>query len=246
MNRRSMMAGMVGLTLGATPCGRSLAQTGQPADLAGCLTEPGIALFLDLFQGRSTLTSQELLPPSSWQLFASPATTVSFFFPFDWAAQVLFASTFTQSVAPVWTDQQQSASGLISARVLLPHSTAVWEYVIGTLQGVALTIDQAVAIAEGGVLGDGVVGNRLCAHTETTINGGTAWLTAAESNGSVLLTNGTLYADASGFSPFSVLTYFGMGGPREQLEQLMRTVFLPIQFQLLQSGDGYLSPTPTP
>ena len=78
MKRRSMLAGLLGAALGATPGRRLLAQSGQPEDLAGCLAEPGIALFLDLFQGRSNLTSQELLPGADWQLYSSPSTLVSF------------------------------------------------------------------------------------------------------------------------------------------------------------------------
>ena len=136
--------------------------------------------------------------------------------------------------------------GLLSARVASPDATAAWEYVAGTLQGVALSIEQAIAIAEGGMLGDGYAGTRLCLHTEPTINGGTAWLTAIESNGLLVLTNGTLFADASGLSPFSVITYYALVAPRASYEQAMRQVFIPIQWQLLRLGGGDPTPTPTP
>ncbi len=245
MNRRSMLAGLLGAAVAVTPGRQLLAQSGQPADLAGCLAEPGIALFLDVFQGRSNLTSQELLPGANWQLFTSPYALVAFLFPPDWLGQVLFASTFSQNAAPLWTAQQQRASGIVSARVAAADATAVWEYVAGTLQGVALTIEQAVAMAEGGILGDGYAGNRLCVHTEPTLSGGVAWLTAVERDGLLVLTNGTLFADASGFSPFSVITYYSFVGPRAGFEQLMRSVFIPIQWQLLQGGSDPV-PTATP
>ena len=234
------------MALGAAPRGRLLAQTGQTTDLVGCLAEPGIALFLEVFQGRSNLTSHELLPGTNWQLFTLPYGLVAFLYPPDWIGQVLFASTFSQNAAPQWTGQQQNASGIVSTRVTTADSTAAWEYAVGTLQGIALTLDQSVAIAEGGILGDGYTGTRLCMHTEPALNGGVAWLTAIERNGLLVLTNGTLFADASGLSPFSVLTYYSFVGPRAQFEQLMRSVFIPIQWQLLYAGGSDPTPTPIP
>lgn len=243
MKRRAVLSGLICSIAASVPSMRALAQGTQPADLAGCLAEPGIALYVDLVQGRPVMTTEELSPGANWQLFVSPVTATSFLYPPDWAGQELYAATFSATGAPQWTAQQESAAGMVSARVLLPHSTALWEFVAGSLQGIALTIEQAVGIAEQGVLGDGVTGNRLCLYTQPAIDGGIAWFTAVEWNGSILLTNGTLYTDASGFSPFSVLTYYGMGGPRDQLEHLMRTVFLPIKAQLSGGGD---EPTPTP
>lgn len=247
MKRRTLLAGWIGTLLAATPIGRSWAQTGQqPSDLQACLSDPGVALYLALQQGQLAMTSQELLPGPTWQLFVSQATPISFYFPPDWIGQTLFASTFSPNGAPQWTTQQQSIGGIASARITAPDATALWEYAIASLQGVALTIEQGVMIAESGVLGDGVQGNRLCIHTEPTLDGGTTWFTAVEWNGSILLTNGSLYADASGFVPFSVLAYYGMGGPRTRFESLMRSVFLPIQFQLLQGYGSNPTPTPTP
>lgn len=248
MRRRSMLAGMLGVGLGTAICAESEAQTGPTTDLAGCLAEPGIALFLDVFQGRSTLTFQELLPGADWVLFSSPYSLVAFLHPPDWSAQLLYASTFTQNAAPIWTAGVPQAGGLLAARVVSPDASAAWEYVAGTLQGVALSIEQAIAIAEGGILGDGYSGSRLCLHTEPTISGGTAWLTAIESDGRLVMTNGTLFADASGFSPYSVITYYGLAAPRASYEQVMRQVFLPIQWQLLRRGgeDAVATSTPTP
>lgn len=246
MKRRSVLSGVVGAGLALAVGRGSRAQTGQPADLAGCLAEPGIALFLDVFQGRSNLTSQDLLAGADWQLFSSPYTLVAFLYPPDWSPQVLFANSFTQNAAPIWSNPTPQSPGIISARVVSLDSTAAWEYVAGTLTGVALTVEQAIAIAEGGVFGDGFTGTRLCVHTEPTINGGTAWLTATESNGLLALTNGTLFADASDFSPYSVLTWYSLVAPRTQYEQFMRQVFIPIQWQLLQSGGSEPIPTPTP
>lgn len=248
MNRRSMLAGLLGVAAAVTSVNRLRAQGGQRADLAGCLAEPGIALYLDLFEGRAPLTFEELLPGADWRLFSSPYALVSFLYPPDWSAQELYAATFTQSAAPIWTTNVPQAGGLLSARVGAPDSSALWEYVAGTFQGVALSIEQAIAIAEGGVLGDGYGGSRLCRYTEPTINGGTAWLTAVDSNGLLVLTNGTLFVDASGSSRFSVITYYALVAPRASYEQVMRQVFLPIQWQLLRrEGDGsVLTPTPTP
>lgn len=246
MKRRSVLSGAVGVGLALAVGRGSMAQTGQPADLAGCLAEPGIALFLDVFQGRSNLTSQDLLPGADWQLFSSPYTLVAFLYPPDWSGQVLFANSFTQNAAPIWSNGTPQSPGITSARVVSPDSTAAWEYVAGTLTGVALTVEQAIAVAEGGVFGDGFTGTRLCVHTEPTINGGTAWLTATESNGLLALTNGTLFADASGFSPYSVLTWYSLVAPRATYELYMRQVFIPIQWQLLQSGGSEPIPTPTP
>lgn len=247
MNRRTVLAGVLGTAFCAGTVDRSLAQGGQRAELAGCLAEPGIALFLDVFEGRSALTLQELLPGTDWQLFSSPYSLVSFLFPADWSAQLLYAATFTQNAAPIWTTNIPQPGGLLSARVVSADATSAWEYVAGTLQGVALSIEQAIAIAEGGVLGDGYAGTRLCLYTEPTLSGGTAWLTAIESNGLLALTNGSLFADASGFSPFSVITYYSLVAPQASYEQVMRQVFLPIQWQLLRRDDGPSSTvTPTP
>lgn len=245
MHRRALLAGLVGVATGVAPAGRLLAQTGQqPADLQACMSEPGLALYLSMLSGQLPMTSQELLPGATWQLFSSPYSTAVFLYPPDWTGQVLFASTFTQHAAPQWTGQQQSASGITSARVTSSDASAAWESVAGGIQGVALTLEQVVAIAEGGLLGDGYTGTRMCAHTEPLANGGTAWLTALDANGTIVLTNGTLFSDPSG--PYSVITYYGMAAPQAQFEQTMRSVFLPIQWQLLQSGGSLPTPTPTP
>lgn len=246
MNRRSMLAGLLGAAAGTVPGARLLAQTGQPGDLAGCMAEPGIALFVDLFQGRPALNFQELLPGADWQLFSSPYATVSFLFPPDWTGQVLYASTFSQNAAPIWTSNIPQAGGVLSARVVSPDSTALWEYAVGSLSGVALTIEQALAIAEGGVLGDGYVGSRLCLSMTQNVTGGVDWLTAIERNGLLVMTNGTLFADASGLSPFSVITYYSLVAPQASYEQVMRGVFIPIQWQMVRVGGGDPTPTPTP
>lgn len=245
MNRRAILAGLLGTGLGMSLAGRPIVQAAQqPADLQGCMSEPGLALYLGMFQGQFPVSSQELLPGADWQLFSSPYATTAFLFPPDWIGQVLFASSFTQNAAPQWTAQQQSASGITSARVTSSDSSAAWESVAGGIQGAALTLEQVVAMAEGGLLGDGYAGTRLCGHTEATLNGGTAWLTALDSNGTIVLTNGTLYADPSG--GFSVITWYAMAGPQAQFEQIMRSVFLPIQWQLIQAGGSNPAPTPTP
>lgn len=246
MHRRAIIAGMVGLTAGVRPLSRrTLAQMGQPpADLQGCMSEPGLALYFDLLAGRPVMDTRELLPGANWQLFGSPSSSTTFLFPPDWVGQTLFASSFTQNAAPQWTAQQTALSGIVSSRVTSSDSSAAWESVTGGLQGVAVTLEQVVAMAEGGLLGDGYSANRLCGHTEMTANGGTAWATAVNANGTIVLSNGTLYADPSG--PFSVITYYAMAGPQAAFEQLMRTVFLPIQVQLIRGDGGEPTPTPTP
>ena len=246
MNRRAAIAGMLGVAVALTAGRRSLAQPGQRSDLAGCLAEPGIALYLDIFEGRSTPPFQELLPGADWLLFSSPYSLVTFLYPPDWPAQLLYAATFSENAAPIWTADIPQAGGMLAARVMSPDSTALWEYVAGTLQGVAISIEQAIAIAEGGVLGDGYAGTRLCLYTEPTVNGGIAWLTAIERDGLLVLTNGTLYADTSGFSPFSVITYYSLAASQATYEQTMRQVFLPIQWQLLKRGGEEPLWTPTP
>lgn len=246
MKRRTVLAGITGAAAMLLPGSRLLAQSGQPTELAGCLAEPGIALFLDVFQGRSTLTSQELLPGAGWQLFSSPYATVDFLYPPDWIGQLLYASSFTQNAAPLWTSGAPQTGGVLASRVVSPDSTALWEYVVGSLSGVALSFEQAIAIAEGGVLGDGYAGTRLCSYTTQNITGGIDWLTAIDSNGLLVLTNGTLVADASGLSPFSVITYYSLVAPRAGYEQTMRQVFIPIQWQMLRSGGGNPTPTPAP
>jgi hypothetical protein len=62
-------------------------------------------------QGRSNLTSQELMPGLGWQLFSSPYATVSFLYPPDWTAQLLYAQSFTRNAAPIWTSNMPQAGG---------------------------------------------------------------------------------------------------------------------------------------
>lgn len=247
MNRRTMLGGLLGSAVAISP-GRILrAQTEQRPELAGCLAEPGIALFLDLFEGQQTLTLQELVPPADWLPFSLPYSPVWFLYPPDWSAQLLYAATFTQNAAPIWISNVPQTGGLLSARVVSPDATSAWEYAVGSLQGVVISIEQAIAIAEGGMLGDGYAGSRLCFSTGPAIPTGIAWLTAIDSNGLLALTNGTLIVDTSGFVPFSVITYYSLVAPRANYEQVMRQVFVPIQWQLLRRDDGASSTvTPTP
>jgi hypothetical protein len=240
MKRRALLTGLIAAA--GLPGGRWLARGQQPADLAACLAEPGIALYLDLYEGDLVMTQEELLPRADWLLFASPATPVSFYFPPDWTGQVLFATTFTQAGAPQWSPQQTQTSGLVAAQVVSPDGSAGWAFVAGTLLGVMLDSDQAATVAERGVLGDATGGTRFCAYGEPGVLGW-SWLTGVEQNGSTLLTNGELFVDGSGFS---VLSYYTLYGPQAQFEALMRTVFLPIQWQLLRTGEGLVIPTPTP
>lgn len=245
MKRRSLLAGMLATGLGTAGMCRTGTEAQAP-DLARCMAEPGIALILNLFQGQPVMQLEELMPQADWQLFASPATPVSFYYPPDWTGQVLYASTVSPGGSPQWVDQQQSSSGLISARVVSPQANAIWEYVVGSLLGVALTLEQAVALAESGVFGDGPSGSRLCTHTEQTISGATSWFTAVERDGVMLLTNGTLSSDPTATVPYSILTYYALGGPRAELESVMREVLIPIQWQMMRGTSYVPTPTPTP
>ncbi|MCA9859216.1 MAG: hypothetical protein KC438_05805 [Thermomicrobiales bacterium] len=63
-----------------------------------------------------------------------------------WMAQLLYAASFTQNATPIWTNDTPQSPGIRSARVVSPDSTAAWEYVAGTLTGIALSVEQAVGL----------------------------------------------------------------------------------------------------
>lgn len=135
MKRRSVLGGIIGAALAATPGGRLAALAGQqPADLQGCMSEPGLALYLGMFQGQFPMSSQELLPGANWQLFSSPYATSAFLFPPDWIGQVLFAASFTQNAATV---DIATAIGLWDHLGTgdLKRFGAAWESVAGGIQG---------------------------------------------------------------------------------------------------------------
>jgi len=246
LDRRAFaLAAISVLTVGGTTAARALAQ--QPGlELEGdCNDEPGVALLLDWQKEVLRMREDEILAPVGWQLFASPNTSLVLLIPPDWTAQFGWATQFTSKGAPILDTTPDPNAALQVARLLNRESTIAFDYASGILQGVALKPLEAAQIAIQAILGEDPDLDPICT---STLDDGfmQSWITAHRFKDSILVTSGQVIADATGFSPYTSITYQAFYGPRESFEQVVREIFIRFLYQQLQSGGSDPTPTPTP
>jgi hypothetical protein len=246
-SRRGVLLGALGGT-GVALLGRAVGGQGTPpvATPGDCSRVPALRLFADWIAGKPVLRPEELRPPLDWVVFNQFGAPVSFLHPGDWIPSALFASGLTPAGAIAWETTPSPTTFLAASRIVSPDGQALYEYVAGVLAGVALTLDEAAMAAEQGVLGnDGTATVPICAEDDPAAFG-PSWMRAGRFGELVVTTGGSLLSDPSGGSPFTTLNYQSFVGPEARYTELMRTVFIPIMYQLLMAGAGTLEPTPTP
>jgi hypothetical protein len=244
------MLGMVGGVAGhgVASCGWSAAgqQSSSGITVGDCSELEGLQLLYDWLALRETLSHDELVPPLSWKLFTHPSVSLVVQYPGDWTAYGLWASSLTQSGAIAWQSAPSSNTTLSGVRFVSPDGRALYEKVIGVLQGVALDISGGISAAEQSFLGERQGIDQICFWHDTT--GLTPEWTRAGSYGDYsVVTSGNVYASVGAFDTRSYLSYQAFVGPDDQFTRLMRQVYIPMLFQGMSAGSGSSeSPTPTP
>jgi hypothetical protein len=207
-----------------------------------CSDEPGVQLLVEWRLGLPVMTLEELLPPRSWVRYVHPTTPVTFLYPPKWQEQPLWADSFSQDGVPLWTDKPIAMPQLTSERLISPDGDALFEFAGGTIAAAVLAPGEAATVAEMGVVGEDARLRSICSYEDANplLPG---WFHAARVEDSVLVTYGWPIANATSLWPNTIVYYYSMFGPRDSFEDLMRTVYIPILFQLTGIGGG---PTPTP
>jgi hypothetical protein len=219
-------------------------RTGLDGVVTGdCRSEPGVALLADFNLGLPVAPIPDLLPPLDWVWYFNPQIGLSYRYPATWTAETLWAEQFSPQGAPMWTSQQPFVPALTTARVVSPDGSASFEAAVGTLYGVLLSRLQAATVADLGVAGAASRLTPICDYEDRNPLA-PAWFRAAYVDQSVLVSEGYALPNPSAFTPNTVVTYYAMIGRREELETLMREIYLRILFQFIP-GDGN-EPTPTP
>ena len=210
-----------------------------------CSQLPGLQLLLDWRAGKTVIQHSDLVPPGNWGLYSQSGMPVTFLYPADWTPYALWASGLTPAGAIDWQTASSPSSYLVGARIVSPRGDALYEYVSGTLVGVALSLNQAAAAAEQGVLGDRQTTEEICVYQDST-SLTPAWTRAGWFGDLAVTTGGQVLSDANAFNPYTTMTYQSFVGPENQFTDLMRSVYIPIMFQFMMSGSSTTSPTPTP
>jgi hypothetical protein len=204
-----------------------------------------LQLLLDWDAGRVTLSRDELYPPVDWQFLSHPGHSRAFFYPPDWTAFRLWASGLTASGAVDWQLSWSPSSTMAASRIVSPEGNALYEAVIGLVSGVTLDLQQAQLAAEQGALGDGQVTDPIC-HYENTVRTDATWTHAGWYGDLAVTTAGNVFTDVVTIGNQTYLDYQSFIGPKDQYTSLVRSVFIPILYQIRTSGSSRGEPTPTP
>lgn len=245
LTRRTVILS-AGAALGTMVASRRMA-VGQgiptPVITGDCRSEPGVELLAEWNLGYPVVSPIELVPPMDWVRFYHPTLPVTFLYPPDWTPLALWTDSFTQTGAPIWSDQPIALPQLTSERIVSPDGDAAFELVSGTVAGMALTPAQAASIAEQGLLGDQAQPTPLCTFEDANPLL-PSWFHGLYVDGSVMVSEGWPLPQSGLFGESTILNYYTMAGPQADFEGLMRTVFMPILAQL-SGGGGESNPTPT-
>jgi len=246
MTRRTFIggAGATGASFilaGKTARGQAIP---TPVITGDCRPEPGVQLLAEWNLGISNLSPIDVLPPLTWTRYYHTTIPVTFLYPPDWNPTPLWADSFSQTGMPLWVHEPMMLPQLTVERIVSPNRDAAFEFVTGTISNVALTPAQAAHVAEQGLLGDQITLTPLCTfeHEHPLVS---SWFHGMYAGSGVLVSEGWPIPQTSVFGPSTILNYYTMVGPREQFEMLMRTVFIPILYQLSGSAGGE-TPTPVP
>ena len=179
--------------------------------------------------------------------FSFSGAPVAFLYPADWSAYPIWASGLTSSGAIAWQPQPSASSYLAGARIVSPEGNALYEYVSGTLSGVALTLQEIERAAEQGFLGDGGKILPICS-IEDSASFTQTWTRGGSYSDLSVVTGGNLNSSADPYLSASIISYQSFVGPEDQFTELVRTVYIPIMFQFMMSSTGSdrSNPTPTP
>lgn len=247
--------GAVGMTLVLPGAARK-----QPASvLAGreCGGNDGVVLLRTWFEEGLTALGLELgdfLPLPEWESKLFP-TGMSLRYPPDWTAEALYADTYSDSGRPIWTDERLAVPQLQAMRLVSPDGKAAFEFAVGNIQGILLEPDQSAWIAAQSLLGDEPTVEVLGGfEVEDTYGIAPGWFRAGEADRSldtaedaereatlivVAGTNSHLASVAPGaFPDVTTATYYAIGGPEGDFEELTRDVFLRVLFQFLGGEDA--------
>jgi hypothetical protein len=146
---------------------------------------------------------------------------------------------------PVWQNNLPLLPLVTSARIVSPNGDAALEFGIASITDAALTISEATALARQGALGESTPATPICDYQDAKPQA-PSWFEAVRFGELVLVTSGVTLSDSLGFYPFTNLSYETFSGPSDQLDAIMKRVYLPVLFQLVSGGGGDPTPTPTP
>ncbi len=134
---------------------------------------------------------------------------------------------------------------MMSVRAVSPDGAATFEMAGGAVPA-RLSLWDAATIAELGVVGDGVPLTAIC-QMELPSPLGPQWFRATAFDDVVLVTQGVVSSDPTGFVTGTGLGYYTMLGPRDAFETLAHEVYVRILYQLYPDPiDSGVTPTPTP
>jgi hypothetical protein len=239
LSRRSALAVMTGSVVAVAACGRRIASARQPAPtpvLAGdCTIEPGLQLLINWRLGMPVLTHQELLPPLDWKSASHPTLPLFLMIPPDWQMLAGWANSYTDSGMPIWQDSPPQVPELTLARVISPDATAAFDYAVGNIQGQPLAPQQVAVVAEQTTLGEKPRLRPICSYDDANPLA-PSWFYAFHHLQSVLITSGTALGLPDVYLPATTVTFQNVYAPSEELESLMRTVFIPILTQFMAGG----------
>jgi hypothetical protein len=137
---------------------------------------------------------------------------------------------------PIWLDQPPLIAQISLARFVSPDEDAAFEFAVGTIQGSPLTTEQAALIACQGLLGENPRLRTICAYDDPANPLVPSWARADYYRQSIMTCSGTAQPQPSMYMPATIVTYTNLFGPKDEFENLTRTVFIPLIGQMLGGG----------
>lgn len=209
------------LLLGAATLPAARADAAAAGD---CNADPGVAMVAAATQGIPVLPPSELTPGPRWVPFMHPR---------------LPSLAFTHP--PGWVPAPFAQIGVVGVRVVSPDGSAAFEIFNTTsVQGLgAVTAQQVAEQGLRSLVGEGTPAALVCGFDYPAPGPlpTDAFLEAIATERSIAVAVGMVLHDPGSGMPVSI-DHRAIVGPRDQFAGLVRSVFLPVFTQLLQSSAG--------
>ncbi len=204
-----------------------------------CEDEPSVALLFAWREGQPVYDSPaDGMPQIDWVPFEHPSLPAPYLIPPGWTGVPAWADSFTRSGMPQWQDTPLQLPQLTLARVVSPGGEAVFEYAVGSIQGVLLTTMESAHIGKQSVLGEDPRLRPVCTIDDQMNPTAPGWFTVDRSGSGLLITFGNALQMPHDIAPATVVTFTSLFAPRRQMPDVMYEVFFRILYQFLGGGGG--------
>jgi hypothetical protein len=240
VGRRAVLQGSLGLAALGIAKTRShiRAQGLLDGEFTGdCSREPGVQLILDWQAGFPVLSITDLVAPRSWETYTHPALPLALRIPPNWTAIAGYATSFSQSGRPEWTEDRPAVPQLVLLRLVTEDESAAFEYAVGNVPVANLDPEEFIPSAQQSLLGEDPELRNVCTYRDEEVLSQTAF-SVDRWQGNVVVASVSTFGVANSLSPTTTVTVTNLFGPRRDFEELAREVFVRLLVQFMGNASG--------